>query len=105
MRRLLARAALEHRSDDTPDVIAQRLALYHGHCRISATAGPAQRRRGNRRADTPRGLTAGSTSTWTTCPASTVPLHRPSIIAQALRVCRPQPVTLGPQPDALGIAA
>ena len=29
MRRLLARAALEHRSDDAPDVIAQRLALYH----------------------------------------------------------------------------
>jgi adenylate kinase len=29
MRRLLARAALEHRSDDTPDIIAQRLALYH----------------------------------------------------------------------------
>ena len=29
MRRLLARAALEHRSDDTADVIAQRLALYH----------------------------------------------------------------------------
>jgi adenylate kinase len=28
-RRLLARAALEHRSDDTADVIAQRLALYH----------------------------------------------------------------------------
>src|SRR6266571_2022687 len=28
MRRLLARAALEHRSDDTAD-IAQRLALYH----------------------------------------------------------------------------
>jgi adenylate kinase len=28
-RRLLARAALEHRSDDTPVVIAQRLALYH----------------------------------------------------------------------------
>ena len=28
-RRLLARAALEHRSDDTPDVIAQRLALYY----------------------------------------------------------------------------
>jgi len=28
-RRLLARAALEHRSDDTPEVIAQRLALYH----------------------------------------------------------------------------
>ena len=28
MRRLLARAALEHRSDDTPEVIAQRLALY-----------------------------------------------------------------------------
>ncbi len=27
-RRLLARAALEHRSDDTPDIIAQRLALY-----------------------------------------------------------------------------
>ncbi len=29
IRRLLARAALEHRSDDTADVIAQRLALYH----------------------------------------------------------------------------
>ncbi len=29
MRRLIARAALEHRSDDTPDIIAQRLALYH----------------------------------------------------------------------------
>src|SRR6266487_1253799 len=28
MRRLLARAALEHRSDDTADIIAQRLALY-----------------------------------------------------------------------------
>src|SRR5580692_12242835 len=28
-RRLLARAAAAHRSDDTPDVIAQRLALYH----------------------------------------------------------------------------
>ena len=28
MRRLLARAALEHRYD-TPDIIAQRLALYH----------------------------------------------------------------------------
>jgi adenylate kinase len=28
-RRLLARAALEHRSDDTQEVIAQRLALYH----------------------------------------------------------------------------
>jgi adenylate kinase len=28
-RRLLARAALEHRSDDTAQVIAQRLALYH----------------------------------------------------------------------------
>jgi adenylate kinase len=28
-RRLLARAALEHRSDDTDQVIAQRLALYH----------------------------------------------------------------------------
>jgi adenylate kinase len=28
-RRLLARAALEHRSDDTPEVIAQRLALYY----------------------------------------------------------------------------
>jgi len=27
-RRLLARAALEHRSDDTAEVIAQRLALY-----------------------------------------------------------------------------
>jgi adenylate kinase len=27
-RRLLARAALEHRSDDTAQVIAQRLALY-----------------------------------------------------------------------------
>ena len=29
MRLLLARAALEHRSDDTPEIIAQRLALYH----------------------------------------------------------------------------
>jgi adenylate kinase len=29
LRRLLARAALEHRSDDTADIIAQRLALYH----------------------------------------------------------------------------
>jgi adenylate kinase len=29
MRRLLARAALEHRSDDTAEIIAQRLALYH----------------------------------------------------------------------------
>ncbi len=29
MRRLLARAALEHRSDDTAEVIDQRLALYH----------------------------------------------------------------------------
>src|SRR5580704_16534869 len=29
MRRLLARAALEHRSDDTAEVIGQRLALYH----------------------------------------------------------------------------
>ena len=29
MRRLLARAALEHRSDDTADIIGQRLALYH----------------------------------------------------------------------------
>ena len=28
-RRLLARAALEHRSDDTPEVIAQRLGVYH----------------------------------------------------------------------------
>jgi adenylate kinase len=28
-RRLLARAALEHRADDTADVIAQRLAVYH----------------------------------------------------------------------------
>jgi adenylate kinase len=28
-RRLLARAALERRSDDTPEVIAQRLALYY----------------------------------------------------------------------------
>ncbi len=28
-RRLLARAALEHRADDTAEVIAQRLALYH----------------------------------------------------------------------------
>jgi len=28
-RRLLARAAIEHRSDDTEQVIAQRLALYH----------------------------------------------------------------------------
>lgn len=29
MRRLLARAVLEHRSDDTAEVIAQRLTLYH----------------------------------------------------------------------------
>jgi len=29
MRRLLARATLEHRSDDTTGIIAQRLALYH----------------------------------------------------------------------------
>jgi adenylate kinase len=29
LRRLLARAALEHRSDDTAEIIAQRLALYH----------------------------------------------------------------------------
>src|SRR6266702_379673 len=29
MRRLLARAALEHRTDDTEEVIARRLALYH----------------------------------------------------------------------------
>jgi adenylate kinase len=29
MRRLLARAALEHRSDDTEDVIRRRLDLYH----------------------------------------------------------------------------
>jgi adenylate kinase len=29
MRRLLARAALEHRSDDAAGIIAQRLALYH----------------------------------------------------------------------------
>jgi adenylate kinase len=29
MRRLLARAALEHRSDDTEDVIRRRIALYH----------------------------------------------------------------------------
>jgi adenylate kinase len=29
MHRLLARAALEHRSDDTDEVIARRLALYH----------------------------------------------------------------------------
>jgi adenylate kinase len=29
MRRLLARAALEHRSDDTAEVIERRLALYH----------------------------------------------------------------------------
>jgi len=29
MRRLLARAVLEHRSDDTGDVIARRLAWYH----------------------------------------------------------------------------
>src|SRR4029453_9912854 len=28
IRRLLARAALEHRSDDTEDVIRRRLALY-----------------------------------------------------------------------------
>src|ERR1700733_3002876 len=29
MPRLLARAALEHRSDDTSEVVARRLALYH----------------------------------------------------------------------------
>src|SRR4051794_33422957 len=29
IRRLLARAALEHRTDDTEDVIVHRLALYH----------------------------------------------------------------------------
>jgi adenylate kinase len=29
VRRLLARAALEHRSDDTEEVIARRLAVYH----------------------------------------------------------------------------
>jgi adenylate kinase len=29
MRRLLARAALEHRSDDTEEVIRRRIALYH----------------------------------------------------------------------------
>src|SRR5258708_17263075 len=29
MRRLLARAALEHRSDDTAEVIRHRLELYH----------------------------------------------------------------------------
>src|SRR6516225_7811934 len=29
MRRLLARAALEHRSDDTADIISQRFAVYH----------------------------------------------------------------------------
>ena len=29
MRRLLARAALEHRTDDTPEVIQRRLDLYH----------------------------------------------------------------------------
>jgi adenylate kinase len=29
IRRLLARAALEHRTDDTEDVIRRRLALYH----------------------------------------------------------------------------
>ncbi len=29
MRRLLTRTALEHRSDDTAEVIAQRLAVYH----------------------------------------------------------------------------
>jgi adenylate kinase len=29
MRRLLARAALEHRSDDTEEVIRRRLAVYH----------------------------------------------------------------------------
>jgi len=29
MRRLLARAALEHRSDDTADIIAPRFAVYH----------------------------------------------------------------------------
>ena len=41
-RRLLARATLEHRSDDTAEVIAQRLALYHEvtspSCRGTATA-------------------------------------------------------------------
>ncbi|MEU4242581.1 adenylate kinase [Actinoplanes sp. NPDC026619] len=29
LRRLLARAALEHRSDDTEEIIGRRLALYH----------------------------------------------------------------------------
>ncbi|MET0416663.1 MAG: adenylate kinase [Actinoplanes sp.] len=29
VRRLLARAALEHRSDDTEEIISRRLALYH----------------------------------------------------------------------------
>ena len=29
IRRLLARAALEHRTDDSEDVIRRRLALYH----------------------------------------------------------------------------
>jgi adenylate kinase len=29
IRRLLARAALEHRSDDTEEIIRRRLALYH----------------------------------------------------------------------------
>jgi adenylate kinase len=29
LRRLLARAAVEHRSDDTEEVIRRRLALYH----------------------------------------------------------------------------
>ncbi len=42
MRRLLARAALEHRSDDTAD-IAQRLALYHEvtspHCLVVSRPG------------------------------------------------------------------
>src|SRR5438876_996540 len=28
-RRLLARAAIEHRADDTAEVIAERLAVYH----------------------------------------------------------------------------
>jgi hypothetical protein len=39
-RRLLARAALEHRSDDTAEVIAQRLALYH-HVTSRSSAGTA----------------------------------------------------------------
>src|ERR1700744_3079252 len=37
------------------------------------------------------------------CPSPDVFDHRPGL-SQALRICRPQLVALGPQPDALGIA-